>query len=124
MRCLSSVYSASIPLHVSGLLVAHHQEVTMCVCVCIYIYIYIYMRHCRMFCMLLFNCVNYAFLLLCLCILIFRYPIFCVFCIIVLFCVLFGCKRVLYYCHRVSTQLQLTNIYHIIYIHLWENNRC
>jgi hypothetical protein len=30
--------------------------------------------------------------------------------LIVLFCVLFVCKRVLYYFHRVSTQLQLTNI--------------
>ena len=31
--------------------------------------------------------------------------------LIVLFCVLFVCKCVLYYWHRVSTQLQLTNIY-------------
>jgi hypothetical protein len=62
------------------------------------------------FCMLLFNCVNYIFLLLCLCILIVMYVIFCVFCTIVLFCVLFMCKCVLYYCHRLSTQLQLTNI--------------
>jgi len=39
-----------------------------------------------------------------------------VFCFIVLICVLFVCKYVLYYCHRVSTQLQLTNIsYHIAY---------
>jgi hypothetical protein len=60
--------------------------------------------------MLLFNCVNYVFLLLCLCILIVMHVIFCVLCLIVLFCVLFVCKCVLYYCHRVSTQLQLTNI--------------
>jgi hypothetical protein len=54
------------------------------------------------------------FLLLFLCTLIFIYVIFCVFCFIVLFCVLFVCKCVLYYCHRVATQLQLTNIsYHI-----------
>jgi hypothetical protein len=32
MHYLSSVYSVTIPLHVSGLLVAHHQEVTMYIC--------------------------------------------------------------------------------------------
>jgi hypothetical protein len=36
------------------------------------------------------------------------YVPFCVFCLTVLFCVLFVCKYVLCYCHRVSTQLQLT----------------
>jgi hypothetical protein len=40
-------------------------------------------------------------------------PHFCKNC--VSFCVLFVCKCVLNYCHRVATQLQLTNIsYHII----------
>ena len=33
---------------------------------------------------------------------------------IVLFCVLFVCKSVLYYCHRVANQLQLNITYHII----------
>ena len=39
--------------------------------------------------------------------------VLCIVCF-VSFCVLFMCKCVLYYCHRVTTQLQLTNIYHII----------
>ena len=44
------------------------------------------------------------------------YVPFCIFCFIVSFCVLFVCKCVLYYCHRVSTQLRLPNLsYHIIY---------
>ena len=30
------------------------------------------------------------------------------------FCVLFVCKYVLYYCHRLATLFQLTNIYHIV----------
>ena len=61
------------------------------------------------FCMLLFNFVNYTFLLLCyvfllLCMFYFVYYVsLCcsVYC--------FMCKCVMYYCHQVSTQMQLTN---------------
>jgi len=55
-----------------------------------------------------FYCYVYVFLLLCM-----FSSVYSVF--IVLFYVLFVCKCVLYYCHRVATQLQLTNIsYYII----------
>jgi hypothetical protein len=37
MHYLSSVCSVTISLHVSGLLVAHHQEVAMCICVSWYV---------------------------------------------------------------------------------------
>jgi hypothetical protein len=71
--------------------------------------------HCCMFCMRLFNFVNYVFLLLCVCILIVMYVPFWVLYFLVLFCVLFVCKCVLYYCHWLSTQLQLTSVsYNII----------
>jgi hypothetical protein len=72
-----------------------------------------------MFCMLLSNFVNYVFILLGLCILImcmyffyvYVFLLLYVFCSVysvfaVLFYVLFACKCVLYFCHRVSTQLQ------------------
>ena len=53
-------------------------------------------------------CYVHAFLLLCtFC------SVYSVF--IVLLHVLFVCECVVYYCHRVSTQLQLTNTYHVIY---------
>jgi len=61
-------------------------------------------------------CYVYVFLLLRLCILIVTYDLFCVFRFIVFFCALFVCKCVLYYCHRVSTKLQLTNISYLFTI--------
>ena len=68
-----------------------------------------------MFCVLLFNFVYHVSLLLCLRIVVVVYVPFWVLCCIALFCVLFVCKCVLCYCHRVSTQLQLSNIsYHIV----------
>ena len=79
-------------------------------CLCVNVYC---MYGC-MFRVFAFNFVNYVFLLLYLCILIVIY-VFCVLCFIVLSYVSFVCKCVLYYCYRVSTQLQLNISYHIIY---------
>ena len=80
------------------LLVLFRIIVCMDLCfVCFYLIFYIMYSYCYV----------YVFLLLC----IFRSR----HCFIVLFCVLFVCKCVLYYCHRVSTKVQLTNIpYHVI----------
>ena len=69
---------------------------------CCVLYIWLYILYDSV------NFVNYVLLLLCSCILIAMCVLFWVFNFIVLVCVLFLCKCVLYYCHRVSTQLQLT----------------
>jgi len=63
-----------------------------------------------MLCMLLVNFVNYVVLSLRLCILTVMCVLICELCFIVLLCVLSECKYVLYYCHLVSTKLQLTDI--------------
>ena len=51
-----------------------------------------------------------------ICVVLLLFVLFYVLFVFVLFYVLFVCKCVRYYCHRVLTQMQLTNIsYHIIY---------
>ena len=50
-----------------------------------------------------------------LCVVLLLFVLFYVLFLFVLFYVLFVCKCVLYYCHRVLTQLQLTNISYISY---------
>ena len=49
-----------------------------------------------MFRALLLKFVNYVFLLLCFCVLVVMYVLFRVHCFILMFCVLFVCKYVLY----------------------------
>jgi hypothetical protein len=50
-----------------------------------------------------------------ICVVLLLLVLFYVLFVFVFFHVLFACKRVLYHCHRVLTQLQLTNIsYHIV----------
>ena len=74
------------------------------VCFCLFLkimYSYFYIMYFYSYVMYLFVSLN---------ILIFMYVPSCVFCPIVLFCELFVCKCVLYYCHRVTTALQSTNI--------------
>ena len=73
-------------------------EFSMMICSCIH------KKNCCMFCLRLFNFVNYIFLFLflCLCLIIVIYVQFCVFCFNLLFCLLSVCKCVLYCCYRVS----------------------
>ena len=59
-------------------------------------------------------CSIYFCVILCIFELFYVFFVFCVvLCIFVLFYVLFVCICVLYYCHRVATQLQLNISYHI-----------
>jgi len=78
------------------------------------IVLWFYLYHCIygcMVCMLLFNFVNDVFLLLCF---MYSYCYICSVLGILFHCFvlcMFVCRCTLYYCHQVSTQLQLTNTY-------------
>jgi hypothetical protein len=72
-----------------------------------------------LFCIVVYMVVCFV----CFCLILYKYLTgiivtcdpFSVFCLIMLFCVLFVCKCVPYYCRRVSSQLQLTNMsYHLM----------
>ena len=119
MKCSWVKCSEVLSNRVSTIIRRYIDHMKFVACMAFFVYhilsyffgsIFYYCIYSCVFCMLLFNFVNCVFLLLRLCILIVMYVLFCVFCFIVLFCVLFVCKCVLYYCHRVLTQLQLTNI--------------
>jgi len=67
---------------------------------------------CKLYVVIVMLCILIVMLalLLYLCILIVMYDPFWIFCFIVVFCILFACKCVQYYCHRVSTQLHINKI--------------
>ena len=74
-----------------------------CVVLCIVCLFYVFL------CCFMYFCLFYVFL----CCFMYFCVVLCIVCF-VSFSVLFVCICVLYYCHRVATQLQL-NIYHIIF---------
>jgi hypothetical protein len=87
--------------------------VVLCFCVVLCL------LRCSMFlCCSIFGVLCFVFFYFLYCSMLFVFFYFCVvLCIVcfVSFCVLFLCKCVPYYCHRMATQLQLTDIlYHII----------
>jgi hypothetical protein len=76
-----------------------------CVVLCVFVLFYVllfYSVYC-LFCVVL--CIFVLFFVFFCCFL------YCLFCVVL--CVLFVCICVLYYCHRVATQLQLNISYHV-----------
>ena len=65
----------------------------------------------------------YVLLLLFSIIFIDNYVLFCVFRFNMSFCVLFVCKCVLYYCHRVSNQIAINKIYRYQYLSLLHSKK-
>ena len=100
-----------------------------CCYLCCTVVIVLYCCYCVVLLLfVLFCCYCVVLLLLCCSVVIVLYCCYCVvllllcctvvICVVLLFAlfyVLFVCKCVLYHCHQVFTQLQLTNISYIIY---------
>jgi hypothetical protein len=106
---ISNMVSAVIRRYIDHMKFATFMAITFIAFIHVLLVPFLYIIYGHMFCMLLFNFVNVVLLLFYLYILIVMYVPVRVFRYIVLFCVLFVCKCVMYYCHKVSSRLQLTN---------------
>ena len=96
-----------------------------CVVLCIFVLFYVYFVLFYYFCVVLSI---FCVVLLFLCCSMYFCVVLCIVCF-VSFCVLFMCICVLYYTHRVATQLQLNISYHIyslafqIFFYSWATNK-
>jgi hypothetical protein len=87
----------------------------------IFVLFYVLFLYCSMYCVCVVLCIVFVlfYVLFLYCSMYCFCVVLCIVCFLS-FCVLFVCKCVLYYCHQVSIQLQLTNIsYHIHFTSLF-----
>jgi hypothetical protein len=102
--------SRSIFMNKAGFTVSCYLCCTVVICVVLLLFV---LYCCYLCCTVVICVVRLLFVLYC-CYLCCTVVICVVLLLFVLYYVLFVCKCVLYYCHRMTTQLQLTNISYII----------